>query len=93
VGNIGIHEEIACWIVWERATDGGRPWLRAIDTSEEKANLHVRALVDGARCEGKPAPDIVIEESKINHLYAADLVGALLKRSAAKRARRERGKG
>lgn len=85
---IGIHEEIPCWIVWERAIDGGRPWLRAIDTSEEKANLHCRALRDGARCEGKPQPDLVVEESKINHLYASAIVAALLKRSAAERAGR-----
>ncbi len=35
-----VAEEASCWIVWERATDGGRPHLRAIDTTEARAEHH-----------------------------------------------------
>ena len=58
-----------CWIVWEAAADGGRPYLVAIDTSSEQANLHVRAKRDEARVLDKPPPMIRIEESWLDHLY------------------------
>lgn len=58
-----------CWIVWEAATDGGRPYLVAVDTSEEQANLHVRSKRDEARLLDKPPPMLKVEESWLDHLY------------------------
>lgn len=56
-------EEAPCWIVWERADDGGRPHLRAIDTTEARANQHAAWLRNCARVEGRPLPDLIVEES------------------------------
>jgi hypothetical protein len=58
-----------CWIVWEAASDGGRPYLVAVDTSEEQALLHVRAKKEEARVLGRPPPMIKTEESWLDHLY------------------------
>jgi hypothetical protein len=63
-----------CWLVWEAATDGGRPYLIAVDTSEEQANLHVRAKRDEARLRDLPPPMIKIEESWIDHLYGESMI-------------------
>lgn len=62
-----------CWIVWEAATDGGRPYLIAVDTSEEQANLHVRAKKEEARLLDRPPPMIKVEESWLDHLYAESM--------------------
>ncbi len=62
-----------CWIVWEAATDGGRPYLVAIDTSEEQANRHVRAKKDEARVRDLPPPMIKVEESWLDHLYGESM--------------------
>jgi len=62
-----------CWLVWEAAADGGRPYLVAVDTSEEQANLHVRAKRDEARVHNKPPPMIRIEESWLDHLYGESM--------------------
>jgi hypothetical protein len=62
-----------CWLVWEAATDGGRPYLIAIDTSEEQAQAHVRAKRDEARVLDKPPPMIRIEESWLDHLYGESM--------------------
>jgi hypothetical protein len=62
-----------CWIVWEAAADGGRPYLVAVDTSEEQANLHVRAKKDEARVQDRPPPMIKIEESWLDHLYGESM--------------------
>lgn len=62
-----------CWLIWEAATDGGRPYLVAVDTSEEQVNLHVRALKEAARVHGKPPPMIKIEESWLDHLYGESM--------------------
>jgi hypothetical protein len=62
-----------CWIVWEAAADGGRPYLVAVDTSEEQANLHVRARKDEARLRDQPPPMIKIEESWLDHLYGESM--------------------
>lgn len=82
------REAIGSWIVWERATDGGRPWIRAIDTTEERADQHVTWLQNCARVEGKPEPDLLVEESRLNHLYAASMIDAVVKREAKRRAKR-----
>jgi hypothetical protein len=58
-----------CWIVWEAATDGGRPYLVAVDTSEDQANRHVFSRKDAARVQGRPPPQLHIEESWLDHLY------------------------
>lgn len=78
-------EEAPCWIVWERASDGGRPHLRAIDTTEGRAEQHAKYLRNCARLDGSVIPDLLIEESKLNHLYAANLLAALTKRAAKER--------
>lgn len=62
-----------CWIVWEAAADGGRPYLVAIDTSEEQAHLHVRAKKDEARVHDRPPPMLRIEESWLDHLYGESM--------------------
>lgn len=62
-----------CWIVWEAASDGGRPYLVAIDTSEEQAQLHVRLKKEEARVLDKPPPMIRVEESWLDHLYGESM--------------------
>lgn len=62
-----------CWIIWEAASDGGRPYLVAIDTSEEQANAHVRAKREEARIQDKPPPMIKVEESYLDHLYSESM--------------------
>lgn len=62
-----------CWIVWEAAADGGRPYLVAVDTSEEQANLHVRAKKDEARVRDLPPPMLRVEESWLDHLYGESM--------------------
>ncbi len=62
-----------CWIVWEAATDGGRPYLVAVDTSEEQAQAHVRAKREEARVRDRPPPMIKIEESWLDHLYGESM--------------------
>ena len=62
-----------CWIVWEAAADGGRPYLVAIDTSEEQASLHVRAKKDEARVLDRPPPMLRVEESWLDHLYGESM--------------------
>lgn len=71
------------WTVWERATDGGRPHIRAIDLSEQKALRHVEYLKGEARMSRPrlPEPDLLIEETRLDHLYAAALIEALRKRN------------
>jgi len=80
------RSEAPAWIVWERATDGGRPYIRAIDLSEQKAEVHVEYLKAEARMQRPPKsePDLLIEETRLNHLYAAALMEALRKRSEKK---------
>jgi hypothetical protein len=82
--NYRDRSEACGWIVWERATDGGRPHIRAIDLSEQRANRHVEYLKAEARMQRppKPEPDLLIEETRLDHLYAAALIEALRKRSA-----------
>lgn len=74
--------EAPAWLVWERDLDGGRPWLRAIDLSEEKAERHVAYLKEEAKHyrPSRSEPDLLIEETRLNHLYASGIVAALLKR-------------
>jgi hypothetical protein len=62
-----------CWIVWEAAADGGRPYLIAVDTSEEQASAHVRAKKDEARVQDRPPPMIKVEESWLDHLYGESM--------------------
>ena len=62
-----------CWIVWEAASDGGRPYLVAVDTSSEQADAHVRAKRDEARLMDRPPPMIKIEESWLDHLYGESM--------------------
>lgn len=62
-----------CWIVWEAASDGGRPYLVAIDTSEEQAQAHVRAKKDEARVRDLPPPMIKVEGSFLDHLYGESM--------------------
>lgn len=62
-----------CWIVWEAASDGGRPYLVAIDTSEEQASLHVHAKKEEARVQDRPPPQLRVEESWLDHLYGESM--------------------
>ncbi len=83
----GDRSEAPGWIVWERATDGGRPHIRAVDLSEQKAIAHVDYLKAEARMQRppKPEPDLLIEETRLDHLYAAALMEALRKRGERRR--------
>jgi hypothetical protein len=58
-----------CWLVWEAAADGGRPYLVAIDTSAEQADAHVRAKREEARVLDRSPPMLKVEESWLDHLY------------------------
>lgn len=62
-----------CWLVWEAATDGGRPYLIAVDTSEEQSQAHVRAKREEARLLDKPPPMLKVEESWLDHLYGESM--------------------
>jgi len=62
-----------CWIIWEAAADGGRPYLVAVDTSEEQVSLHLRAKREEARVLGKPPPQLRVEESWLDHLYGESM--------------------
>ncbi len=75
------------WLIWERAADGGRPFLRAVDLSEQKAEAHVAYLKAEARMQRppKPEPDLLIEETRLDHLYAAALMEAVRRRAAKRR--------
>lgn len=61
-----------CWLVWQKADDGGRPYLVAVDTSEELARLHVQAVMDDARIHDRVTV-CHIEESWINHRYGESM--------------------
>lgn len=76
------RSEACGWIVWERANDGGRPHIRAIDLSEQKANAHVEYLKAEARMQHppKPEPDLLVEETRLDHLYASAFMEALRRR-------------
>ena len=62
-----------CWLVWEAATDGGRPYLVAVDTSEEQAARHVALKKEAARALDKPPPQLRVEESWLDHLYGESM--------------------
>jgi hypothetical protein len=62
-----------CWLIWEASADGGRPYLVAVDTSEEQANLHVRMKKEEARVLDRPPPMLRIEESWLDHLYGESM--------------------
>ena len=62
-----------CWLVWEAASDSGRPYLVAVDTSEEQASLHVRAKKEEARVLDRPPPMLRVEESWLDHLYGESM--------------------
>jgi hypothetical protein len=62
-----------CWLVWEAATDGGRPYLVAVDTSEKQAALHVHAKKDEARLLGKIGYEVRVEQSWLDHLYGESM--------------------
>ena len=64
---------VPCWIIWEAAADGGRPYLIAVDTSEEQVNLHLRAKREEARVLDKPPPQLRVEESWLDHLYGESM--------------------
>lgn len=83
----GDRSEAPGWIIWERANDGGRPHIRAVDLSEQKAMEHVEYLRAEARMQRppKPEPDLLIEETRLDHLYAAALLEALRKRGERSR--------
>lgn len=62
-----------CWIVWEAATDGGRPYLVSIDTSQEMAARHVRSKKEEARTRDRPPPMLRVEQSWLDHLYGESM--------------------
>lgn len=62
-----------CWLVWEAATDGERPYLVAVDTSEEQAARHVALKKEQARVLDKPPPQLRVEESWLDHLYGESM--------------------
>lgn len=75
-----LPDEAPCWLIWEKATDGGRPYLRAIDTSEAMCRRHLMNIRMESKMLDNPPPDLVVEESKLNHLYASNIVAAVLNR-------------
>lgn len=62
-----------CWLVWEAAGDGGRPYLIAADTSAKQAALHVRRRREEARLLDKPPPILRVETSWLDHLYGESM--------------------
>jgi hypothetical protein len=66
------NNNVPCWLVWQRADDGGRPYLVAVDTTETKAQAHVRAIKDAARMENKVVM-VQIEKSWLDHLYGESM--------------------
>lgn len=69
---MALPDRAPCWLVWKRADDGGRPYLVAVDTTEEMANLHVRAIRDEARVRGT-VTFVQIEQSWTDHLYGESM--------------------
>lgn len=63
---------VPCWLVWKSANDGGRPFLVAIDTTNEKALAHKRMMLEQAEMLGLVI-NINIEESKLDHLYGESI--------------------
>jgi hypothetical protein len=75
-----------CWLVWENASDGGRPYLIAVDTSEEQANRHMFSRKETARIMNQPPPMLHIDRSWLDHLYGESMT---LSFDAAKKMVRE----
>lgn len=69
--------EVPAWIVWQRDDGGGRPYIRAIDTSEARALKHVQYLKGEARLMNQPPVDFLIEETRLNHLYGNNMLKAI----------------
>lgn len=67
-----LPKPVPCWIVWQRADDGGRPYLVSIDTSEELAQLHVRAVMEEARAQNRVMV-CHVEQSWLNHKYGESM--------------------
>jgi hypothetical protein len=74
-GTMKLTDKTECWLVWERAPDaetGGRPYLRAVDLTEDLAKRHRIAVVNEARLKGRQTM-VMIEKSQINHLYGESM--------------------
>lgn len=70
-----LTNKLECWLVWERAPDaetGGRPYLRAIDLTEDPAKRHRTAILSEARLAGRQTM-VMIENSRTNHLYGESM--------------------
>lgn len=71
MSEVDLTDKLDCWLVWERAHDaesGGRPVLRAVDMTEERAERHKLCVEDEARVKGRTTM-VLIERSWVNHLY------------------------
>ncbi len=70
-----LTEKYECWLVWERAPDaaqGGRPYLRSVDLTEDQAERHKTSIETEARIEGRNTM-VQIEQSWVNHLYGESM--------------------
>jgi len=70
-----LTDKTECWLVWERAPDaetGGRPYLRAVDLTEDLAKRHRMAVINEARLKGRQTM-VMIEKSQVNHLYGESM--------------------
>ena len=64
-----LRDKVECWLVWQRAPDaesGGRPYLVAVDMTEDQAKRHKLSV----EMNGGAA---VIEQSWVNHLYGESM--------------------
>lgn len=86
---------VPCWLVWERAADaaeGGRPYLRAVDTTETLALRHKENVEEQARVEGRMT-GVMVESSQLNHLYGASQTDGWDRSFELLRMMRDRSKG
>jgi hypothetical protein len=63
-----------CWLVWKLASDGGRPYLVSVDTTESLAKRHEQMVKEEAKVlHGLNARQlrslVQIERSFLNHVY------------------------
>jgi hypothetical protein len=64
-----LKDKVECWMVWQRAPDasaGGRPYLVAVDMTEEQAKLHKLSVEHNGGAA-------IIEKSWVNHLYGESM--------------------
>ncbi len=93
--SIDLTDKLDCWLVWERATDaeqGGRPLLRAVDLTEDRALRHKLAVEGEAETLGRKTM-VIIEQSWVNHLYGESMTTGYDNMRSMLKELRDRSKG